>query len=904
MMSEDGFERTSGEKFWQLVAAQHDHSLEERLQKAQVEGLAANLQRQLDFVGTESLFEVQALGVRRYPNDAYERSRAAHGRSVDEVIALCSEADGWIAHGIYLLPARLRAGVETRHAHPGRWFDVAKGGGTTDSDIEARLILAIDFDVKRPSATSATEEEMQRSVRVALNAWSYLAHHLGESSLAYLHSGNGRQIHIALDVIAVNDASKSALSGLLTGLGHLFNTAEVAVDEKLFDAKRILPACGTMKKKGAPDVADRPHRRTAIVTPAQPTRVPLDKLIEFARFIWEGSDLDGRLAIEKSFGVKPSSTTVTELRPNTGSPFDLAKGVDPQQVAEWLGLYNERGHVVCPGCGETAGVAVLNKGLKCHHNRCKDKGLRGFRNNIELVSEVHHVLPKEAVLEISERFGLNVHFQQETAPAQTASVSTARFTKISTDQIFEELPPIRWLVKDLHLVAGRPTLIAGYGFSGKTLVAQSLGLSVASAYPVWGKFTPSQPSNVWHLDYEQGGYATKRRYQRLARGHGIPRDAIGDRLQVTIFPDVYLDSPDAVDAYARAVEGVPVAILDALRGATPTMDENDSTIRRCLDNLTRISERTGTAFIVLHHAGKSRDNETSDPRKIPRGSSAIFDACGCVLSIEGPKNEPKLVVQTKAPAEAEGSALEDFYVAIDDVPGPCGPNEGLRVLYLEGNQTRVQVAINKDLNIRDRIVQAIQGFPGQFNSANSILRAVGGKRNDALAILDELVDEGVVVRPTCKGAAFGLGTSFSSGTSRVPMTVPPPTNGGTRSGWYPPYRSSVRDFSNGSVPAPVPDEAAARRAKQAEEDARKLEATDRKNWKAIVAGEGWPAPREAKARALAKASIEKAHNDGVELWRARARGEDPKAWATEQGWENERTSKAMTHIDSIEEKRR
>ena len=86
---------------------------------------------------------------------------------------------------------------------------------------------------------------MQRSVRVAQSAWSYLAHHLGESSLAYLHSGNGRQIHIALDAIPVTDQSKSACAGLLVGLAHLFNTPEVSVDEKLFDAKRILPACGT-----------------------------------------------------------------------------------------------------------------------------------------------------------------------------------------------------------------------------------------------------------------------------------------------------------------------------------------------------------------------------------------------------------------------------------------------------------------------------------------------------------------------------------------------------------------------------------------------------------------------------------------------------------------------------------
>ena len=396
-------------------------SLENRLLAAQSQGLGPNLRRQLAFVGaSESVFEFQALGVRRYPNDSFDRSRAAHARGPDEAIRICTEAETFIAHGVYLMPARLRSGVESRHASPGKWFDIPKGAGTTDSDVEARLILAVDFDVKRPSGISATEEEMQRSVRVALNAWNFLSHHLGESSLAYLHSGNGRQIHIALDSVAVTEASKGALAGLLTGLAYLFNTPEVSVDEKLFDAKRILPACGTMKKKGALNVDDRPHRRTAIVTPDAPTRVSLEKLVELARTIWESVDADGRVAIERSFGIKPHTTTnVTAIRNNPGSPFDLVKALDPQAIAEWLGLYNGRGEVVCPGCGETSGVSVINKGLKCHHNRCRDRGLQGFRNNVELVAEVHRVTAKEAVVEIGERFGLEIHFRNDPPAAES-----------------------------------------------------------------------------------------------------------------------------------------------------------------------------------------------------------------------------------------------------------------------------------------------------------------------------------------------------------------------------------------------------------------------------------------------------------------------------------------------------
>ena len=105
-------------------------------------------------------------------------------------------------------------------------------------------------------------------MHVALRIWNYLEGALVDSrAMAYIHSGNGRQIHLALDSLPNDEECKRFASGILIGLASLFDTPEVKVDRKLFDAKRILPACGTLKKKGAPGIPERPHRRTAIVTP-------------------------------------------------------------------------------------------------------------------------------------------------------------------------------------------------------------------------------------------------------------------------------------------------------------------------------------------------------------------------------------------------------------------------------------------------------------------------------------------------------------------------------------------------------------------------------------------------------------------------------------------------------------
>jgi len=901
-----------------------DHDLERELHAAQEQGLAPNLQRQIAFLGPLGHYvELQALAVhvRLRGGRDFEKHCAAHASSIEEVVRLAAEADeSFNAQGVYILHARIKPGVETRHSTPGRWFDLPKGGGTTDSDVEARLVLAVDFDVKRPSNTSATEEEMERSAKVALQAWSYLEKTLGGvSSLAYLHSGNGRQIHIALD--GLTEEAKPYLAGILTGLAGMFNTEHVQVDEKLIDAKRILPACGTHKKKGVSGIKERPHRRTAIIIPSEIKRLSLEEVRVLTRTIWMDSSESVQLAIDRAVGVKSTAAATGNVVPvptNAGSPINRVNDVDPQAVAEWLGIYNERHEPVCPGCGETSGVAILRRGLKCHHNRCSNKGVNGFRSVVDLVMEVKNLPLIEAARAIGDQFGIETNFRAETAeaagispssPTVTPSSAPAKskgFEWISTNEIFAPLPPTQWLVQDIHLVRGRPTLIAGYGFSGKSLMVQQLAIALAAGAAVWGKYKPSEPFEVRHLDYEQGRHATLKRYQRLALGHGIDRSMVGDRIQVCVFPDVYLDSKDAQDAYARAVEGVHVVVLDALRGATPSLDENDSTIRRCIDNLTRVSEKTGTAFLILHHAGKSRGDDDGDPRKVPRGSSAIFDACGCVYTVDGEQNKPKKVHQTKAPAEAEGGSIPSFFLSIEDVEVAGSPTAGLRVVYRTAAETKAQTGAAARFDaLKDKIIDLVMAMPGELKSLNAICNRIdGGSKDQKLAAIRELEECGKLSQPLGQGTPYivsskgGGGGGGSGGPDRSEASSdrsggPAPLRGGPTGGSLPPPPP-------GDPPGPTKAELAAQeRARQAGLDADELGELDPKEWKAHKAAKGWGQGRYDAARAIAQRRRDQAFGDAQSLQLVKMRGEDPGAWATEHGWLDERIRPAIAAMEML-----
>lgn len=314
----------------------------------------------------------------------------------------------------------------------------------------------------------------------------------------------------------------------------------------------------------------------------------------------------------------------------------------------------------------------------------------------------------------------------------------------SVFEVFAPLPPVPWRVRGLQICPGRPSAFVGYGASAKTLSAQALALACAAGMPAWG-FFDTAPMQVRHLDYEQGWHATARRYQRLAYGMQLDQRELGDRLRVSIFPRVYLDQAGAYDAYARLCEGAELVILDSFKAATPASDENDNGIRVCVDVLTHVSETTGTAFLLLHHAGKG-DPSARDQRAMGRGASSIFDGCGSWFNFlaGADKADPRTIKQAKQPAEAEGMGVQDFLLDVLDVHAPERLNAGVRVSYRAIEQPDAVAASSARFDAQSAfLVELIDRHPGL--SMNELVGRSSIGRNTCLALLDALSRRGAVV---------------------------------------------------------------------------------------------------------------------------------------------------------------
>lgn len=307
-------------------------------------------------------------------------------------------------------------------------------------------------------------------------------------------------------------------------------------------------------------------------------------------------------------------------------------------------------------------------------------------------------------------------------PANAANQNAGTTYRLS-DRMSLPWPQINYLVEAFGICPGAPTMLGGYGFSGKTILAQLLALSVASGCLFLGRY-PAKKGRVLHLDYEQGEPQTEIRYKRLAGSLGLTTSDCHD-IEVMSMPALKLTQLDAEPTLASMVRGYVLCIIDSFRAAH-TLDENDAGCRVLLDMLTRISLPTGCTFLVIHHTGKG---ERQDARQVLRGSSAIFDACGNVLILEAKDHGKKQLSQTKSRAKQFNDKLDLRFVD----GGDTVPETGLSLAL------GIEIAIPQaQATVDERILSLLQQ---EGLSQNAIRTALHVRNADCVEALSRLVTE-------------------------------------------------------------------------------------------------------------------------------------------------------------------
>lgn len=310
------------------------------------------------------------------------------------------------------------------------------------------------------------------------------------------------------------------------------------------------------------------------------------------------------------------------------------------------------------------------------------------------------------------------------------------------------LPAKLWVSKQLWIGPGRPTMMSGYGYSGKSVAIQSMAVSVSSGLPIWGQYRVQNPGPVLHIDHEQGREDTIRRYQRIGRAMGVDPAEVEANLRVTCLPRHFrLSNPDAEDVLEDACDGVRLCMIDSLTNSTPGLDQIGIEIGHAVAKLMAVSDRTGCSFVLIHHDAKG--GKERDPKERAKGNGAIFANCGTVFQLTGKVQDDGStiteVINVKVGAGGD-KPLSPFCLKIDDVLSDDGQERwGLECQQMALEQVDPPKAPNMvRADNASRIAQALRLDPGM--SGRELAEALKIRRQTIGATLDYMLREGIVTK--------------------------------------------------------------------------------------------------------------------------------------------------------------
>lgn len=622
------------------------------------EGIGPNLARWLKFIGAEdgeTWIEVQALKV---PSGKWEKSMVAHARDAKVLATLLDLAENWQPHApaIYTIANEINPSVTTREQSRGRWIEAKKNASTTDRDIEQRRMLFIDVDAIRATGTSATDEEKAKAKETAERVLTRLLRDVSARSVGIGDSGNGYGLYLALDGVPNDTASEKVVKGILAALDVLFSNEGAKIDRAVSDAKRLVPAFGTTKRKGAPGIAERPHRRTAFVCGPDIQHLVPENLAMLFDSLYHELDDAGRLEVDKATGKKATPPALS--RGTDDSPYARAKECDIHSVAERLGLVDGDGALRCPGCGSMdSGVAFVQNGFKCSHDRCADKGFaKGFRTTIDLVAEVRCVEPGEAVRILAEWFGFESGPRQRAASATPSTSSTPEFrgdelppdpddtepeaeTASPLDRLrrggalvgYRELctatatPPISiWVdgvLEDSHVEISGPS---GHGKSTLSSLLLAARANPTKAIKVLGHTVQPAPRDrfIVSIQEENGLYSWRLKCEAACQALGLPVSQTLERVIFLVRRNVLAGDERWMAIRALGTEGLVGGVFvdsraRVLRAGESNREEHQAQLA---EHCFGLVETCRAPLFVVSHTRKGRDGSQADDTEDVSGS--------------------------------------------------------------------------------------------------------------------------------------------------------------------------------------------------------------------------------------------------------------------------------------------
>ena len=245
---------------------------------------------------------------------------------------------------------------------------------TQDADITLRRWLPLDIDAKRPVGISSTTEEHEAALATATSIKMHLMEKgFQDNSILIGDSGNGA--HVLARVNLPNDEeTKAIVQSCIRAIAAKFDSAQVTIDQAVFNASRIWKVPGTMARKGD-STETRPHRIARLLNVPASITVARIELVKALAAAGPRSDAPQRTSTKYQSGTKT---------------LDLEKWLTKYGIMVIrTEPYNGGTRYIlqeCPFNPEHNGTSVAAfqsadgvLGFKCQHNSCVDKTWAALR---------------------------------------------------------------------------------------------------------------------------------------------------------------------------------------------------------------------------------------------------------------------------------------------------------------------------------------------------------------------------------------------------------------------------------------------------------------------------------------------------------------------------------------------
>jgi AAA domain len=476
---------------------------------------------------------------------------------------------------------------------------------TSDTQVVKHLWLPIDFDPRRPSDISSTDEEHQQARAKAIEAkeWLRLS---GWPNPILADSGNGCHALYRVELPNNQDAA-NLLRDCLNALAFQFDDESVAVDTGNFNAAHIWKVYGTLACKGD-SIPERPHRLSRIPEATDSVEVvPLPLLQSLARRV-------------------PKEPPAPSYRPygGQGEPFVLEKWLVQYQIPiRHHGGWNGGDRWVLERCpwnpehtDKSAFIVRFASGAiaaGCHHNSCQGKGWPELRE----VMEPGYKNQRDYCTSAPGQNGHNSNGTYSPASAngdnpaapippneQPAVLSVFTANDVLTKEVFWTWPK--------RIPTGKLTVWGGDPGLGKTYIGLDVAARVSLGGP-WPDGGRAPKGNILIISAEDDWEDTvKPRLESL--GADLSR-VIGVNITLTQGDkEILLSLSDHLRQLEEAIteHQAILCIIDpilAFCGKVNTYRTSD--VRAVLAPLSKVANRTGCAILSIMHLNKRSGEGTS-----------------------------------------------------------------------------------------------------------------------------------------------------------------------------------------------------------------------------------------------------------------------------------------------------